>query len=365
MNETERRKLSHIEVCLSKDVQNRSIKTGFDDVSLIHKSTPEVDFRSISTSTSLFRHKLLLPIVIAGMTGGTAKAAKLNGILAQAAEKFKIGMGVGSQRAALEKKSLAYTFSVVRDKAPTAFLIANIGCSQLLEEGGIEKAREAVEMIEADALAVHLNPLQEIVQFEGQANFKGVIKRLKELTGSLEVPILAKEVGAGISLEVAMELEVAGVRGLDIGGAGGTSWSAVEYHRAEMNGDEFRQRIGKTFWDWGIPTAISLVESRQSTKLPLIATGGVRTGLDIAKAIALGADACGIAYPLLKAATKGLEAVSKEIGHVEMELRTALFLTGCSSVQELAKSPVIITGKAAEWLSARGINTSEYARRGE
>lgn len=360
---TARRKLSHIEICLKEEVQAKSIKPGFDEVFLVHKSMPEVDLRLVDTTTSFLNHDFALPIMIAGMTGGTKEALKLNSVLAQVAEKHNIGIGVGSQRVALERPSLINTFSVVREKAPSAFVMANIGSPQLLRKDGIEMAKKAVNMINADALAVHLNPLQEAVQMEGQANFHGLFDKMRELTKELDVPVVAKEVGAGISLEVAKMLKDAGVKAIDVGGAGGTSWSAVEYYRAKEMEDKLRQEIGKTFWDWGIPTAISLVEVKHSTDLPLIATGGIRSGLDVAKCIALGASLCGLAHPFLKVASKGLKATLREVERLTVELKTSMFLTGCERLEELKSVPVIITGMVAEWLTQRGIDPSKYARR--
>ena len=362
VGETIRRKADHIRICLTKNVQtNRT--SGFEDVHLIHNALPEVSISEIDTSTKIFNHNFSFPIIIAGMTGGTKKAAKINASLAEAVEKLGLGMGVGSQRVAIEKPQQAFSFRVAREKAPTAFLIANIGSAQLAKGYGVDEAIKAVEMIEANALAIHLNSLHEAVQVEGQVDFKEVLKKIEELSKSLTVPIIAKETGAGISAEVAKKLEEAGVSGIDVGGVGGTSWAAVEYHRAKESRKKLNQQLGLTFWDWGIPTAVSLVEVTKSTRLPTLATGGIRNGIEIAKAIALGAQAVGIASPFLKPAVEGPEKVVWKLKCLMEELRIAMFLTGKRSIEELRRAPVLITGQTAEWLRLRGFNIEEYVKR--
>lgn len=361
--ETEERKLSHIRICATERIQARSIKTGFEEVHLVHRALPEISHREVDASTEIFGHKLAAPIIIAAMTGGTKMAEKINAALAEAAEKLGLGMGVGSQRVALENPRLAYTFKIARKKAPHIFLVANIGCPQLAKGWGVKEAQRAVEMIEADALAIHLNPLQEVVQAEGQTDFRGALQKIREIAQSLSVPIIAKETGSGVAAEEAEALEEAGVKGIDIGGAGGTSWAAVEYHRAKKAGDKLRQRLGLLFWDWGIPTVVSLIEVKNLTRLTVIATGGVRTGVDMAKSLALGSDAVGIALPLLKPAMVSSDEVVKELNHLIIELKTAMFLTGAKSIRDLRKVPVVITGKTADWLEARGFKPEEYARR--
>lgn len=362
--ETEERKQDHIRMCLTKEVQARSIKAGFEDANLIHKALPEINLNQVNTFVEILDHKLAAPIIISAMTGGTETTTKINAALAEAAEKLGLGMGVGSQRAAIENPKLASTFQIAREKAPTALLIANIGCPQFTGGYGVGEAEEAVKMIKADALAIHLNPLQEAIQAEGQTDFTGGLDRIREIARALQVPTIVKETGAGIAAEVAVALAKAGVSGIDIGGAGGTSWAAVEYHRAKKVKAGLRQQLGLTFWDWGIPTITSLIEVRNSTKLKVIATGGIRTGIDIAKSLALGADAVGIALPLLRPALKGPGKVEEELTRLISELKTAMFLTGAKSIQDLNKIPVVITGKTADWLKMRGINPEEYARRG-
>jgi len=362
-NKTESRKVDHIEINLNKAVQYRRTTTGFENVHLIHRALPELSLEEVETSTRLFGHHLSAPILIAGMTGGTRRAIKINANLAEAAERLGLGMGVGSQRAALENPDYVESYRIARERAPNTFLIANIGCPQLIEGNAVEGAKSAVEMIKADALAIHLNPLQEAIQLEGQTNFSRASERIREVCRSLDVPVIAKETGAGIAAEEAILLEKVGVKGLDVGGAGGTSWAAVEYHRAIGEGDEEAASKGLTFWDWGIPTAVSLVEAKSSTRLPIIATGGIRTGIDVAKALALGAEAVGLASPLLKDAVQGAKRVMESLNKLISELKIAMFLTGCKTIEDLKRAPVVITGWTSEWLTARGFKLEAYARR--
>jgi isopentenyl-diphosphate delta-isomerase len=272
-NQIEERKVDHIKICLEENVQSRRTTTGFEDVFLVHKALPEIERNKIDLSTVVFNHEFSAPLLVGAMTGGTAKALKINAAIAEAVEELGLGMGVGSQRVAIEDPRLGDSFAIVREKAPKAFLVANIGGPQLVDGNGVKEARKAVEMLEADALAIHLNPLQEAVQPEGETNYSGVLDRICEITQALEVPVIVKETGAGIAAGEAKMLEEAGVAGIDVAGVGGTSWAAVEYHRAKRLKDEFRQRLGETFRDWGIPTAVSLVEVVQSVHVPVIASG--------------------------------------------------------------------------------------------
>jgi isopentenyl-diphosphate delta-isomerase len=354
VSETTERKRSHITTALNRDVQAH-VSTGFDDISLVHNALPELDREEIDLSCELFGHRLGAPIIIESMTGGTPIAAKINAALSRIAEELRVPMGVGSQRAAIDDPKLAYTFKVARENAPSALLFANLGCPQIIKEDGIERAKAAVEMIKADALLIHLNALQESVQFEGQTRFKGALGRIKELSSRLSVPVLAKETGAGVSRETAISIERAGVKGIDVAGLGGTSWAAVEYHRAREKRRARQAHLGLAFWDWGIPTAASIVEVAKSTKVKLIASGGVRNGLHIAKAIALGAHYGGMAMPLLKSAHKGSKEAKESLLSVIDELRTAMFLTGSKNLEQLQKCPITITGKTRDWLIARGL----------
>jgi len=353
------RKLDHLIIGLTKNVESHK-SSGFNDVTLIHNALPEINKEEIDLSINLFKCNLNAPLIIEPMTGGTFKAMKVNATLAEAAEKLKIGIGVGSQRAALEGPSLKKTYTIVREKAPTTLVLANIGCSQILGEEGIEKAKEAIEMINANALTIHLNPLQESIQPEGETRFKGVLNAISQLIRKLNVPIIVKETGAGISMEVAKKLENIGIEFVDVAGLGGTSWASVEYYRAKSSSNKTLEALGKTFWDWGIPTVASLIEVKSTTKIKVIASGGVRSGLDVAKSIALGAEAAGLALPLLKQAIKGAKQTIKFLEIIIEELKTAMFLTGSKNLNELKNTPVIISGETSTWLSKRGINLNSY-----
>jgi isopentenyl-diphosphate delta-isomerase len=357
-----KRKLSHIQTTLHEEVQSH-VSTGFDDVRLIHKALPEISREDIDLSTELFGHKLKAPLIIESMTGGTPLAAKINRTLARVAEKLGIGMGVGSQRAGIENGSLAYTYRVARETAPSIPLFGNLGCPQITRKDGLDRAKKAVEMIDATGLFIHLNALQESVQFEGETNFRNVIARIGELAGSLKVPVLVKETGAGISMETARALEQVGVKGINVSGLGGTSWAAVEYYRAREKKYKLQMELGTTFWDWGTPTVPSIVEVANSTNLRVFASGGVRNGLHIAKAIALGAHYGGLALPMLKSASSGDEAAIARLSVVIEELKNAMFLTGSRNLDELRNVPLVITGPTFQWLTERGFDPGRYARR--
>jgi len=360
--ETERRKLSHIEMALRKEVQSQRV-TGFEDVHLIHKALPEIDKNEIDLTSRIFELELRAPIILESMTGGTPSAARINSILAEVAESFQIGIGVGSQRAAIENPRLAYTYQIVRKKAPTTMVFANLGCAQLTKGYGKEEIQKAIEMVDANALMIHVNPLQESVQMEGETNFRGGLDKIREIAHEVDVPVIVKETGAGISGEVARAIERTGVDGIDVAGAGGTSWAAVEYHRAREIRNRTRERLGKTFWSWGIPTAASVIEVTRSTGLTVLASGGIRNGLHVAKAIALGAEAAGIALPALRSAALGRRNLREMLSLLIEELKTAMFLTGSKDLSELTRAPLVITGELSQWLEQRGVDIQEYARR--
>jgi isopentenyl-diphosphate delta-isomerase len=358
MTETEKRKAEHIKIILEQKAQARKATAGFEDIQLIHRALPEVDRQKISLSTSFLGKKLSAPLTVGAMTGGTEEATKINASIAEAVEKLGLGMGVGSQRAAIEDQKLEKTYSIVRKKAPHAFLIANIGGVQFVHGYGLKEVKKAVEMIDADAVAVHLNAVQEAVQPEGQTNFKGVLAKISEIAGELDVPVIVKETGCGISAEDAKALEAAGVKAIDIGGVGGTSFAAVEYYRSTSPNN-----MGELFWDWGIPTAVSLIETTQTIKIPVIASGGVRSGLDIAKSLALNANLASISQPVLEAAVKGTKKTQQLLSCLIDELRNVMFLVGAENLESLAKVPVVVAGKTAEWLNIRGFDTVMYAQR--
>ena len=356
--ETEKRKADHIRICLEQKAQAKKATAGFEDVQLIHRALPEIDREKISLSTSFLGKKLSAPLIVGAMTGGTKEATRINAAIAQAVETLHLGMGVGSQRAAIEDSKLEATYSVARKKAPTAFLIANIGGVQLAHGYGLKEAKKAVEMIDADALAIHLNPLQEAVQREGQTNFKYVLAKITQIAQGLDVPVIVKETGCGVSAEDAKALEAAGVKAIDVGGVGGTSFAAVEYYRS-ADGKVMDER----FWDWGIPTVVSLVETAQTVKIPVVASGGVRSGLDVAKSLVLNASLASLSQPVLEAANKGAEETQELLSRLVDELRNVMFLVGAQSLESLTKVPAVITGKTAEWLNIRGFDTAGYAQR--
>ena len=361
---TEKRKAEHIRICLNKNSQAREATTGFEDVFLIHKTLPEIDKQKINLATTVFGHKFAAPIIVGAMTGGTTEATQINAAIAEAVEKLHLGMGVGSQRAAIKDEKLDRTYAIAREKAPNAFLVANIGGIQLVNGYGLKEVKKAVEAIDADAVAIHLNPLQEAVQPEGQTNFKGVLKKISEIAIGLDTPVIVKETGSGISAEDAQKLEDAGVKGIDISGTGGTSFAAVEYQRAKEQDKADKLLLGNAFWDWGISTATSLVETTHTVKIPVIASGGIRNGLDATKALALGGSLTSLSQPVLQAAVKGVKETENLLSNLIKELRNTMFLVGAEKIEHLANTPVVIMGKTAEWLKTRGLNIERYARRG-
>ncbi len=314
----------------------------------MHKALPETDRDRICLTTNVFGHDFAAPVFVGAMTGGTAKATSINACIAEAVEELGLGMGVGSQRAAIENPELDSTYRIVRKKAPTAFLAANIGAPQLVQGYGVQEAERAVEMIEADALAIHLNPLQEAIQPEGETKYVGVFRKIVELAKDVDIPIIVKETGAGISAEVAQRLEQAGADGIDVSGAGGTSWAAVEYYRATKDRRMAQRRLGEHFWDWGLTTVTSLVEVCQSTKLPVIASGGIRTGVEVAKSVALGASLASMATPLLRPATKSSSEVKKVLNLTIDALRSTMFLVGAETVEDLARVPLVLQKRKSQ-----------------
>jgi len=360
---TRKRKADHIRISLEKDVQARKTTTCFEDIHLIHKALPEINKQEINLSTEVFNHKFSAPLIVGAITGGTPEATRINAAIAEAVEELGLGMGVGSQRAAIEDKKLEKTFTIARKKAPNAFLIANIGGVQLVNGYSMKEVEKAVAMIEADAIAIHLNPLQEVIQPEGQTNFRGILEKISEIAEEIDKPLIVKETGAGIAAEEAKKLEAVGVNGIDVSGAGGTSFAAVEYYRVKGPKNSFQRKLGDVFWDWGIPTAISVAEVSQSVKIPVIASGGVRDGVDMAKALALGANLTSLSQPILQVAVKGARETKNVLSLLIEELRNVMFLVGANSIQELHKVPLVITGKTAEWLRVRGFKPEKYARR--
>jgi len=345
---TEQRKSEHVNIILNENVSAEY--NYWNDIHLVHRALPEIDLDDIDVSTTLFGKRLRAPLVISSMTGGFGMGREINANLAKAAAEVGVAMGVGSQRAALEKPELVNTYAVVKDyDVPLRF--ANLGAPQLIpQEGkrayGLDDARRAMAMVGAHVLIVHLNFLQEVVQPEGDRRARGVIASVSKI--ALKLPVVAKETGAGVSREVARLLKKAGVKGIDVGGLGGTSFSAVEYYRARKEAQSLKERLGATFWNWGIPTPASVVLA--NVGLPLVATGGVRSGLDVAKAIALGASAAGMAKPMLEAAKVGAGAVAEELHAVIAELKAAMFLVGASNLRELRGVRCIVNRPTSDWI---------------
>ena len=347
------RKKDGIEIPLNKNVQAKTTSTYLEYVRLVHNALPEVDYDDIDTSTKFLDRKFSAPIIIDSMTGGTDEATVINGRLGELAEKYGFAMGLGSQRAGLKSEELAATYSIARKNAPNAFLIANIGGAQLAKGLTIDEAKKIVKMIRANALVVHLNPLQELVQPEGEPRYTGVLAKITDLVKSMDVPVIVKEVGAGISREVAIKLEMAGVSAINVAGVGGTSWAGVEKLRAETVKDNLKIHLGEMFWDWGIPTAASLIETKKAVKLPLVASGGLRNGLEVAKCVALGASMAAMAYPFLRAASQSRESLFAFADTLLAELKSTMFLVGAKNIPALASSRYILTGALAQEVSSR------------
>lgn len=345
----ENRKSEHVEISLRENVNSHY--TYWQDVDLIHYSIPDIDLDNIDTSVSIFGKKLDYPIIIEGMTGGFADAKKINENLGKAAQKLNIGMGVGSERAIFRHPENRESYAVLKD-LDIPLKISNLGVPQLIAQKGIKpftatEIREVMKVINADIIAFHLNYLQELVQPEGEHRSKGVLMRLGEIAH--EFPVLAKETGAGVSKEMALALKKADVVGIDVGGAGGTSFSAVEYYRAKNRADNKKETLGKLFWDWGIPTPVSIYSIR-NIGLPIIGSGGVKTGLDIAKAIVLGADAGGIARELLPYAAKSAQSVLGRLEEIIYELKATMFLVNAKNIKDLKSKGFIAHGRTRDWI---------------
>ncbi len=336
--ETQVRKADHLRVCLEEEVQFRETSSGLEHYRFIHCCLPELDFNDVDLTTCFLGKTLSAPLLISSMTGGTDQAKLINFRLAAAAQQHQLAMGVGSQRVAVENPDVAMTFAV-RSLAPDILLFANIGAVQLNYQYGLDECCKIVDSLEADALILHLNVLQECVQTQGDKNFRGLLQKIAALCQKLPVPVIAKEVGNGISAAMAKRLIESGVAVIDVAGAGGTSWAKVEGERAN---DLRQRRLGQTFADWGIPTAECITAVRAiAPTIPLIASGGLRNGLDAAKAIALGADLAGMALPFLKAANDSEETLQALIEILKVELATTLFCTGNATIADLKTSDVL------------------------
>ncbi|AFZ46592.1 isopentenyl-diphosphate delta-isomerase [Cyanobacterium stanieri PCC 7202] len=337
---TQTRKDDHIRICLDEKVQCDQITNGLEKYRFHHVCLPELDYQEIDISSQFLGKKVDSPLLISSMTGGTTNAQLINQQLAQIAQKHNLAMGIGSGRVIIEKPEVASTFKV-RSHAPDILLLANIGAVQLNYGYGYKECLELVKILEADALILHLNPLQECIQPQGDTNFKDLLNKIGQLCENLPVPVIAKEVGNGISVEMAEKLMEVGVQSIDVAGAGGTSWAMVESERAD---NPLQRQLGKTFANWGIPTADCVANiGHKYPDIPLIASGGVRNGLEVAKLIALGADLVGFAYPFLKAAMESPQALDFLVNLVNTEIKTVLFCTGNKNLSLLQHSHCLKT----------------------
>ena len=334
---TQRRKKEHLELCLEPPSAASPAATGLDRYAFVHNALPEIDIDEIDLGANFLGKRLNAPLLISSMTGGFDLARKVNRNLAAAAQKLGLAMGVGSQRVAIEEPGAADSFKV-RDLAPDILLLGNLGAVQLNYGYGIEQCRKAVAMIDADGLILHLNVLQEAVQPEGNRNFKGLARRIAQICRYLEVPVVAKEVGFGISVDAALRLKQAGVKAIDVAGRGGTSWYAVEAKRSAQKGKPLEQ----TFADWGIPTEEALVQVRSAVPdIELVASGGIRNGLDVAKSIALGANVAAIGQPLLAPALESADKVVQSLLKVIHEIKVAMLCVGAGDIAALRNAPLV------------------------
>jgi len=334
VTKTSSRKSDHIRINLDEDVSS-SLSNGLERYHFIHQALPDIDLEDVDLDVTVFGKTLKSPLLISSMTGGSEDATKINLRLAEAAQEKMIAMGLGSQRAAIEESDLAASFQV-RSVAPDILLFANLGAVQLNYGYGVEECQRAVDMAEADALMLHLNALQEAVQPEGDTRFSGLLKKIESVCKKLPVPVVIKEVGWGISNNTAKSFANAGIQAIDVAGAGGTSWTQVEMHRAE---NESQARLAAAFSDWGIPTAESILQVHEALPdMTVFASGGLRSGVDIAKCLALGAKLGGMAGPYLKAAAKSTDLTVQTIDEISKEIQVSMFAAGVSNVKELEKT---------------------------
>jgi isopentenyl-diphosphate delta-isomerase len=330
-NETSLRKSEHIHIVLNESV-NSSLSNGFEKYQFEHHALPEIDLAEVDLKTSFFNHELQSPLLISSMTGGNNKTAQINRVLAKVAQASGIAMGMGSQRAGLEDPEEMASF-YVRDIAPDILLFSNLGAIQLNYSYSLENCQRAVEMIDADALILHLNPLQEALQPEGNTNFKGLLNKIEAICKKLTIPVIVKEVGWGISSKVARDLASAGVAAIDVAGAGGTSWSEVEKFR---NKNEIGKKVAEGFKNWGIPTANSILEVKEGApSISIIASGGLTNGIEIAKSIALGASLAGLAARFIKSASISEEETHNLVSELNMQLKICMFVAGIKDINAL------------------------------
>jgi len=337
VTQTSSRKADHIRINLEEDVSS-GLTTGLEHYHFTHQALPELNLEDVDLQSELFNRQLNAPILISSMTGGTDQAGKINSTLAEAAQETRIAMGLGSQRAAIEDPDLQSTFQV-RKNAPDVLLFANLGAVQLNYGYGYEECQLAVEMIDADALILHLNPLQEAVQPEGDGNFAGLLVKIEKVCKKLSVPVIVKEVGWGFSEQAASQLAAAGVSAIDVSGAGGTSWTKVEMHRTS---DPYQAHLAAAFIEWGIPTTQALKNVKSGAPdMTIFASGGIRNGIDIAKCIALGASLGGMAGLFLKAANESLETTVDTIRLIQKQIQVTMFAAGAANIDQLKQTPLI------------------------
>lgn len=345
-NRLRQRKQSHLDLCANEEVEYSGKTTLFEEVDLLHDALPELALDAIDVGTEFLGKRLRAPLLITGMTGGTDDAFAVNRDLAQVAERYGIAFGLGSQRIMQRDPGTAATFAV-REYAPSVALLANLGLNQAAQQT-TDEVRRLVESVAADALCLHLNPAQELIQPEGDRDFRGGRAALSRLCRELPVPVIVKETGCGVSRAVGMMLRDAGVRYVDVSGAGGTSWVRVEM----LRGDARSRELGSALSQWGIPTAATLV-MLADLDLELIASGGLRSGVDIAKAIALGAHLCGAALPIYRAyRAGGIAAATELVERLTAELRAAMLLTGSQTLSELRRQPVVLGDRLNAWVTA-------------
>jgi len=351
IDQIKRRKREGIEIPLNENIQGRTASTYLEYVKLLHNALPEINYDQIDLSIEFLNRSFSAPLIIDSMTGGTDEAFVINKRLGLIAERYGLGMGLGSQRAGLKSDKLVESYSIARKVAPNAFLIANIGGAQLSDGLSNSDILKIIKMIDANALAIHLNPLQELIQPEGEPRFKGILKKISNLVNEVEIPIIVKEVGSGISADVAIKLEKSGINSINVAGAGGTSWAGIEKIRADQHNEYLKSQLGELFWDWGIPTALSILLVSNSVKIPVIASGGLRNGLEIAKCLILGANVCAMAFPFLKRASKSEEELEKFTQLILSEIRSTMFLLGAKDVHSLKNTRYILIDKLANVLS--------------
>ncbi|MCX7984546.1 MAG: type 2 isopentenyl-diphosphate Delta-isomerase [Bacteroidetes bacterium] len=340
-SQTSLRKQQHIKIALQKDVSYKSKTAGFENFEFKHNALPEIDASEVTTETKFLGKELRFPLIIGSMTGGYAEAKRINKYLAEICAEKKLALGVGSQRQALEDTQFHSSFSIVREVSHDIPVFGNIGATELLVPNAIDSILRLVELIKADGFAIHLNPLQEFLQPEGKTNFRGVLKALEKLVQLLPVPIIVKEIGAGISSSVATSLASIGVHYIDVAGAGGTSWAGIEILRTKFSSKRIQQSRINAFWDWGIPTVIALeevatIKKMQGYSYRIIASGGIQSGIDMAKAFALGADYVSVARPILKILIEnGKKELLQLLEQWEYEFRGVMFLTGSRTLEQL------------------------------